>query len=160
MEEVKLTVAQVAKEIGESTNIVRNWLRDFRDYIPLDKSPGGYNLFNQESMNVITNIQKMSREQNLTTRQIEAILSGAGRPTAREEPEKSLSPEIEEIKEMLREQRDFNRALLDRLDEQNRQFENFVKRRDEQVLLSLREIRESKKKPGIWSKLWSKDRQD
>lgn len=146
MSEIKLTVSQVAQEIEESVHTVRNWLSYFRVYIPFEKSPSGYNLFTQDAVNSLHRIKKMYREQNLSTKQIEAILSGAEKPTV---PEKIESTDM--IREILDEQKRFNAELLARLDEQ-------TQRRDQQLMLVLSELREqrkqlqSKKKP--WWKLW------
>lgn len=163
MREIRLTVAQAAKEIGESVHVVRNWLGDFRPYIPVEKSDAGYNLFTQESINVLKKIQHMARVQKLKTRQIEAILAGAEMPVADEEAGSSLAEEIKEIKELLTKQQEFNAALVTRLDEQQKTLETAIKRRDEQVYFMMNEIREQKKltaaarerKPK-W-KFWRKD---
>lgn len=139
MGEIKLTVAQVAKQIGESVHVVRNWISDFRTYIPLEKSESGYNLFTQESINVITHIQKMAREQKLTTRQIEAILSGVEKPTI---PDADIPPglleEMKEIKQMLSDQQAMNIEIMKRLEEH-------IKKRDENLMFVLSELREQKK---------------
>lgn len=142
MSEIKLTVAQVAKELGETVHIVRNWLREFRSYIPAEKSDNGYNLFTQDAINVLSKIQKMHREQNLSTKQIEAILSGADRPTVSEEA--ATVETMSAVRELLEEQRSFNAELLKRLDQQNQQFEKFVARRDEQIMFVLREMQEAR----------------
>lgn len=154
MDEVKLTVSQVAATLGESVNVIRNWFRDFKAYIPHDKSGGGYNLFTQDSMRVFISIQKMTREQNLTTRQVEAILSGAAAPTIREdEPDgPSLREEIAELKQMMQLQTEFNAALIQKLDEQRAQLERIVDRRDSELLLTLREMRQNRQKPW-WKRL-------
>lgn len=139
MGEIKLTVAQVAKQIGESVHVIRNWISDYRAYIPLEKSESGYNLFTQESINVITQIQKMAREQKLTTRQIEAILSGVEKPTI---PDKDIPPglmdEMKEIKQMLADQQAMNIEIMKR-------FEEHIKKRDENLVFVLSELREQKK---------------
>lgn len=157
-DEVRLTVSQVAQEIGESVHTVRNWLRDFRPYIPCEKSAGGYNLFAQEGINAFLRIKKMYREQNLSTRQIEAILAGAELPSVKDEVATSIES-LDAIRELLEEQRQFYAALLQKLDEQRQQFEQFVQRRDELLMASLRELREKKQLQGKrrpWWKLWSK----
>lgn len=148
MEEVKLTVSQVAQEIGESVHTVRNWLRDFRTYIPTEKTESNYNLFTQEGINSLNRIKKMYREQNLSTKQIEAILSGAEKPVVQNEIES-----ISIIREILDEQKRFNEELVARIEEQNQ-------RRDQQLMIVLSGLREQnrlkgKKKP--WWKPWSKD---
>lgn len=154
MDEVKLTVSQVAATLGESVNVVRNWFRDFKTYIPHDKSSGGYNLFTQDSMKVFTSIQKMTREQNLTTRQVEAILSGAVAPTVQEEPDGlNLREEIADLKQMMQRQNEFNAALIQKLDEQREQMERIVDRRDGELLLALRDMRQERRNKPWWKRL-------
>lgn len=162
MSDVKLTVAQAAQELGESVHIVRNWLKDFRSYIPSEKSGNGYNLFTQDAIDVLRRIQKMFREQNLSTKQIEAILSGADRPTIKTDEQAAAAESFGAVKELLDEQRLFNSELLKRLDDQHQQFEKFVQRRDEQIMFVLRELQETREqrqlenKQKSWWKRWFK----
>lgn len=155
VEEVKLTVSQVALQLGETVHIIRNWLKEFRDYIPSEKSPGGYNLFTQEGIDVLTRIQKMHREQNLSTRQIDAILAGADKPTVKND----ITETTETIKSFLEDQRKFNMAIIEKLEDQRQQFESFVQRRDEQIMFVLRELQQQKQltgKKNPWWKAWKK----
>lgn len=156
MSDIKLTVKQAAHEIGESVHVLRNWLSDFRTHIPLEKSESGYNLFTQESINVIRQIQKMSREQKLTTRQIAAILSGAEKPITPDEKEMTpaIREEIEELKQMIRAQQSMNIEVMQRI-------ESHIKKRDEQLMHVLAELREQRKmlqasSSRPWWKRWSK----
>lgn len=165
MSEIKLTIKQVANNLGESVHVVRNWLKEFRAYIPCEKSEGGYNLFNQDAIDAITRIQKMFREQNLTGKQIEALLAGADRPVVRNEETAAAVETMEGVRELLEEQREFNQALLKGLDEQRKQFEIFVQKRDEQIMYVLRELQEAREQKKLmggqqqndpWWKRWFK----
>lgn len=126
MDEIKLTVSQVAQMVGENIHTVRNWVRDFRDLIPLEKDDRGYNIFNEQAMQVMHRIKKMYREQKLTTKQIRAILTGASNPA------ESVAASVEidlvaEIKQMMQQQQDFNRELVERLDRRDRQLTETLK---------------------------------
>lgn len=146
MGEIRLTVSQVADEIGEKAHTVRNWLRDYRQYIPLEKAPNGYNLFTQNSINVLREIQRMSREQNLTARQIERILAGESMPTAAApEVAAATQTDIDDIKEALKQQQEFNKVLLSRLEEQQQYIEKMIDQRDRQLMTFLKEVREQQK---------------
>jgi hypothetical protein len=48
--EILLTVKEVAVIIEETPNIVRNWMKELKSYIPLQKNESGYNVFNQEAL--------------------------------------------------------------------------------------------------------------
>jgi DNA-binding transcriptional MerR regulator len=139
------TVSQAAQHIGESVHVVRNWLKDLREHIPAEKSPAGYNLFNQDGIKVLKDIKYMVRGQNLTTKQIEGILSAAG-----------SAVEIEDIQESNVVTEDVLKELLDK---QRLEFENFIRKRDEQMsvlLLEIRELRDEKRRDNNRQYGWLK----
>jgi len=147
---VRLTVKQVAAEIGESVHTVRNWIRDFRPYLHLVKSEGGYNLFTKDSLEVIQSIKKKYRDQGLSTKQIQAILSGAVLPVEEEKSDyEKLSVRLERheaaLLEILRLQR-----------EQNEMIERSLRARDEKLMIVMRELREAKHKKGLVYRLVSR----
>lgn len=145
MDQINYTVSQVANEIGESVYTVRNWIRDFRSYIPITKADNGYNQFNQDAINIIKDIQRMYRQQKLSTKQITAILSGASIPSA--DPIRKTDAIIDEIKKMQQQQADFNAAIIDRLDRQ----QAAIEQRDQQLTLLMRSMIDDKK-PNNWLK--------
>lgn len=152
LSEIKLTASQAAQSIGETVHVVRNWMKDFKSYIPFEKQENGYNLFTQESIDVLMKIKKMYREQNLSTKQIEAILAGADSPIARDEQAAAAVETMGAVQELLEQQRQFNQELLNRLDKQQQQFEKFVQRRDEQIMFVLKEMQESREQKRLMEK--------
>lgn len=146
MGEIKLTAAQIAVEIGETVYVVRNWIKDFKPYLKLEKSESGYNLFTQDSTNVMMRIKKMSREQNLSVKQIQAVLSGADKPS------KNDKKDIEIMQDFINRQTAFNQAVLEKMDEQSKMIEQVLKQRDEKLMLGLHEIRDRRK----WWQKWLK----
>lgn len=152
MDKPALKINEVATMIGESPHIVRNWLRDFRGHIKADKSDNGYNLFNEDAIQVIRTIQRLARVQKYSTRQIEFYLTSGGKEytAAAAEP-----GELAEIKNMMQLQLEFNAKLLERLDEQRRYIEQSLKNRDDQIMLTIRQLQAAKEEKPSW-KFWKR----
>src|SRR5690625_5160745 len=113
---MKLKVNEVANLLGESVHIIRNWIRDFKDHLRLEKNAAEYNLFSEDAVAILRTIQKMHREQGYSRKQIEFFLASGGKefgpaPVA-------AASDLDEIKDHLQRLDDFNRELLRRLDEQ------------------------------------------
>lgn len=153
MDEIKLTISQIANEIGESVHTCRNWFKDYRDYIPHVKDKNGYNLFTREGLEIFLKIKRMFRDQKLTARQIGAILAGAELPTAAA-AESPKVDDLAEIKKMLAQQQEFNHALIQRLDKQQQFIEHALQLRDQQLTETLRLMQDRKKRR--WWTFWTK----
>ena len=87
-------------------------------------------------------IQRMSRQQKYSTKQIRFYLSNGGRTLSDTIP---ADPAIEDIKKMLEAQQDFNKALLDRLDEQQEYIKRSLDIRDQQLMQTIRHIQDQKR---------------
>lgn len=162
---MELKVNEVASQLGESPNVIRNWVRDFKDHIPLVKAPNGYNLYPKEAVAVLLSIQKMARVQGYSTRQIEFYLSGGEVASAAEEVPAAAAAEIGELREMMQQlidrqdqqeqqQREFNKALIDRLDQRDKLLTDYVGERRQERLEMKQQQREEVKKP--WYKRFLK----
>jgi DNA-binding transcriptional MerR regulator len=155
MSKVLLKAGEAARELDENIHTLRNWVRDFRPHIPLEKDEGsGYNMYGEEALSVLRTIKKLIREQGYSTRQVEYYLSGqGGYPDA--EPV-SVS-DLAEIKDMLQQQKDFNAELVKRLDQQQQYIEKALQARDESLTQTLRQMQiqrlEEAKRPW-WKKLF------
>jgi DNA-binding transcriptional MerR regulator len=131
------TVKEVASFIDETPNVIRNWFKELRQYIPHEKNANGYNVYKQEGIQRFKEIKTLHREQNWSIRQIEHYFATDGE-SFKPEPEKtagemlaeeirSLREEIqalktdnEEIKEQLEQQKGFNQALMEQLQQHER----------------------------------------
>lgn len=150
----ELTVKDVSNIIEESPNVVRNWMKELRPYIPLKKNKSGYNVFDDEALEVLKQIREMHRDRNYSIKQIEHYFSTGGeayKPTPKKSMEEQLADELKEIKERLTQQEEdskkrdeFNQALLDRLDKQQEYIDKRINQRDEELLKGIREIQERK----------------
>ncbi|MFC5653868.1 MerR family transcriptional regulator [Paenibacillus solisilvae] len=145
-----LYVKQVAALLGETDHTIRNWLRDFRQYIPTKKLDNGYNGFDEEAINVLKSIQRLSRELKYSTKQIDRYLATNGKEFASAESIASpalvneFTQEITELKEMMQNQQQFNKSLVERLDAQQRFIEESLTKRDQLLMQTLQEMRESR----------------
>jgi DNA-binding transcriptional MerR regulator len=131
------TVKEVASFIDETPNVIRNWFKELRQYIPHEKNANGYNVFKQEGIQRFKEIKSLHREQNWSIRQIEHYFATDGE-SFKPEPEKtagemlaeeirSLREEIQAlrtdnqvIKEQLEQQKGFNQALMEQLQQHDR----------------------------------------
>lgn len=168
-----LYVKQVSALLGETDHTIRNWLRDFRQYIPTIKLDNGYNGFGEEAINVLKSIQRLSRELKYSAKQIDRYLATDGKEFASAESIASpalvneFTKEITELKEMMQQQQQFNKTLVDRLDAQQRYIEESLNKRDQVLMQALQEMKESrlalaaakeeeKQKKGFFSRLFGR----
>ncbi|WP_414848471.1 MerR family transcriptional regulator, partial [Bacillus sp. IT-79MI2] len=47
---IAMTVKEVALCLDESPNVIRNWMKELRTYISLEKNESGYNVFNEKAL--------------------------------------------------------------------------------------------------------------
>lgn len=152
------TVKEVASFIDETPNVIRNWFKELRQYIPHEKNANGYNVYKQEGIQRFKEIKTLHREQNWSIRQIEHYFATGGE-SFKPEPEKtagemlaeeirSLREEIQalrtdnqEIKEQLEQQKRFNQALMEQL----QQHERGSLERHKRLTQSLKESMEQRK---------------
>lgn len=170
-----LTIKEVANIIDETPNIVRNWMKELRDYIPLQKNDSGYNVFDAEALDRMKFIKQMHRDQNYSIKQIEHYFATGGesyKPTPKKgadellaEEFRKMREEMQELREYAKKQDEFNQALIARLTEQQQYIETKLEVRDQKLLASLKESMEVQKqiaasqeqqKKGIFQRLFGK----
>ncbi|KKB34581.1 MerR family transcriptional regulator [Bacillus thermotolerans] len=152
------TIKEVANFIDETPNVVRNWFKELRDYIPHEKNSSGYNVYRKDGIERFKEIKALHRQQGWSMRQIGHYFATGGE-SFKPEPEKSagellaeeirglreeisaLRQENKEIKEHLANQEKFNLSLMERL----QQAERGTIERDRLLMESLNETREAKK---------------
>lgn len=165
MGENQWKVNEAAKMIDESQHVVRHWLKELGQYIPTKKGENGYRYFDEEAMEALRIVQRLTRDQNFSIRQVEHYLATGGKEfaAASESPAVAAqSEEIRELREMVEKQSELMAALVTRLDEQNRKSEERAEQRDRVLMNTLREIQErnrillEEKNDRPWWKLWGK----
>ena len=143
--ELKLTVKEAAQQIGESTHVIRNWLRELKGHIDTIKGENNYHYFDDKAIERLLLIQKLSREQGYSMKQIKYFLATGEnplRPESQPENKDVLLEEVQEMKEYMKSQQEFNKALLERLDKQERYINDSINRRDRELLAALDRQRE------------------
>lgn len=151
------TVKEVASFIDETPNVIRNWFKELRQYIPHVKNDNGYNVYKREGIERFKEIQALHREQNWSMKQIEHYFATGGE-SFKPEPEKKagemiaeelkamreelalLREENQEIKTHLENQENFNKALVEQL----QKFERGSVERDDQLTKAIKEAKEQK----------------
>jgi DNA-binding transcriptional MerR regulator len=150
-----LTIKEVANIIDETPNIVRNWMKELRDYIPLKKNESGYNVFDGEALDRMKFIKQLHRDQNYSIKQIEHYFATGGesyKPVPQKgadeilaEELRKMREEIQSLREYSEKQEDFNQALITRLNEQQQYIETKLEVRDQKLLASMKESMEVQK---------------
>ncbi|WP_078431013.1 MerR family transcriptional regulator [Alkalihalobacterium alkalinitrilicum] len=174
-EEKPLTVKEVANILDETPNVIRNWVKDLKHYIPLQKNASGYNVFDAAALERMKLIRELHRDRNYSIKQIEHYFATNGesyKPEPIKGPDvllaeelKSIREELQSLKEQNVQQEKFNKALITKLDEQQKYIDERLNARDEALLHSLRESMETRlqiataqeeKKRGFFARLFSK----
>lgn len=150
--DIELTVKEAAIIIDETSNVLRNWFKELRDYIPHQKNKSGYNVFNQKSIERLREIKSLHRNQNWSMKQIEHYYATGGE-AFKPEPEKTTGEMIAEelrglreeiqhlrednlyLKEAHDKQKEFNQVLVKQLDEQGRRTNEYFTKFDENIKL-------------------------
>lgn len=137
MSNERLRINEVAAILGETAHIVRNWLRDFREWIPVEKAANGYNEFPPEAVEQMKRIRHMIRDRGFSTRQVEhALATGKIESGA-----VAGADDVAELKEMVQQlaaaqekQNELSAAILAKLEERDRQITQFlIDRREEKI---------------------------
>lgn len=167
-----MTVKEVALYIDESPNVVRNWMKELRVYIPLEKNESGYNVFNEKALETMKVIKQLHRSQNYSIRQIEHYFATGGesiKPVPSKEVGEILAEELKELRnevsrlrEYSEKQEEFNKLLIEQLQKQQEYIDNKLEKRDQQLLETIREVQETKsltasnKQKSFWGRFFGK----
>lgn len=77
--EILISISDLAKMLGESVYVLRNWIRDLRPHIPIYKNDNGHNLFNEEAVQVLSIIKQLHRNNGYSMKEIEYYLVTNGK---------------------------------------------------------------------------------
>lgn len=166
--DLSLTVKEAAQHVEESPHVIRNWMRELKNHIQTQKGENNYHYFNQEAIERLLLIKKLIREQGYSLKQVNYFLSTGEDPLIPEEiPEQNkVLDDLQEIKEKLKKQEQFNQALLKKLEEQNQYINDSINRRDKQLLNAMNEMRQARQaqleasaaseEKSFWARLFKK----
>lgn len=121
------TVREVATYLDETPNVIRNWFKELRNYVPHEKNSNGYNIYKQEGIERFKEIQSLHREQNWSMKQIEHYFATGGE-SFKPDPEKTggeiLAEELRALREEITALREDNKEIKEQLDNQDRRMDN------------------------------------
>jgi DNA-binding transcriptional MerR regulator len=150
-----LTIKEVAAIIEETPNVVRNWIKELKQHIPLQKNDAGYNVFDEKALERMKLIKQLHREQNYSIRQIEHYFSTDGasfKPTPNKDTGELLAEELRELREEIKilrdyaqRQEEFNKVLVTKLQEQQTYLDKKLDKRDQDLMRLIRDTQETKK---------------
>lgn len=174
LDEKLLTVKEVANLLEETPNVIRNWLKDLKMYIPTTKNESGYNVFGSEAIKVLKEIQHLHRERNYSVKQIEHYFFTGGesyKPISEKSFDEKFADEINELKNQIKslqehnnKQDEFNKSLISKLEEQSKYIDDRLNKRDQLLMESIRQLQEAKalaaptkeEKKGFFARLFGK----
>ncbi|MGP7815989.1 MerR family transcriptional regulator [Niallia sp. 01092] len=115
-----LSVKEAADYINESPGVVRNWLRELKSFIPTIIGNHGYRYFDEEGIDMLIKVQKLRTEENLSLSQIAEKLSSSEQPSIppQSDTTEKIQQDIQNIKEKLELQVNFNQVLVQQLKKQ------------------------------------------
>ena len=166
-DQVKLTVKEAAETIGETAVTIRNWMRELKPYIPVKKAENGYNLFDEEALEAIRQIKKLHREQGYSINQVKTYLDSGGEVFKPLNTEEQMQKDIDELKEKMRKQKEFNETLVRQLKKQQTYIDDRIKDQDHKLTVAMQEhqeetlkqlaptIEETPKRKGFFRRLFS-----
>jgi DNA-binding transcriptional MerR regulator len=153
-----LKIKEVAVLLGETPDVIRNWLKEIGELIPHEKNDSGYKTFDEKGVETLRVIKQLTRNQGYTLRQIQHYLASGGKEFApMSEVPDTVKLELSDIRQLLEQQNEFNSALLDRLDQQQKYIEDSINKRDQQLMATMRAIQEPKQeKQSILNRIFGR----
>lgn len=171
------TTKQIADNLGIVTSTLRKWCLLLEDAgYKFERNEKDQRMYFDNDMLALRHLKKLTQEDGMSLEN--AVKSIAGKDELRQEItasdsvdhsklEAKMDEMLEYIKrqdERLEKQEQFNRELVKRLEEQNKYIANSMEKRDQQLMLAMREVQETKKliaaneeeNKGFFAKLFRK----
>jgi DNA-binding transcriptional MerR regulator len=169
-----MTVSEASEKVNIPVETLRRYLRHHNVHLKVKKLSKKYYIHN-DSMTVIEEIRRLYAE-GKNIEEVEESLSASGVTmtlTVKNDDDETMTvhvaDELKSIKEQLEQQKQFNQALLEKLEEQNGRMERYIENRDREVMTKLNQIQashqalletastqEPPKKKGFFSRLFGK----
>ncbi|UAL49736.1 DUF3967 domain-containing protein (plasmid) [Sutcliffiella horikoshii] len=141
--------SEVAEQLIINRNTLRRWLLQYEDYLNT-KLEGNTKFIHESSIPAIQLIKDCYAKQ-LQEHEIKDKLAKSHeipKNAEAEEEEKTPGPqyeqELNEIKSLLQQQQEFNKQLVERLNEQQKYIESRMDARDKNLMSMIREVQETK----------------
>lgn len=144
-----LSVSEVVERTGIPENTLRRYLNNHQHHLRLKRNHKQYSI-HEDSVEVLTKIRGWY-EQNKKRDKVDDLLNQSKIPMTITVDDGGGSVEVDvsetlaDLKKGMEEQKEFNRQLLEKLDQRDKYIEERLNQRDEQLMKAMRESLESKK---------------
>ena len=105
MEKLYYTISEAAKELGESTSLVRFWSNSFPKYLKPYRNAKGNRLYKQEDIDTLKQIHYLVKEKGYTLEGADKLLaaerSSVDRSVRVLESLKEIRAQLQEVREAL-----------------------------------------------------------
>ncbi len=168
-----LTISEICKGTNISNSSCRRYLSEFDEFFSV-KGGSRVKKYEEQAVNVIRRIKHLYDEgkdkdeiYNVLINEFPLVVNDDEQRNIDSVPGLATSEDIAMIKESLEEQKKFNADLLKRLDRQQEYIDQSMKKRDQELILTMQESLEAKKqiataaekepeKQGFFSRLFNK----
>lgn len=164
-----ITVSEVSEKVNIPVETIRRYIRSHSIHLRVKKQGKKY-LIHNDCITAIKQIRTFY-DRGMNVDEVEQNLSDSGIPmtiTIKNNNDESMTvhvaDELKEIKQALREQKEFNKSLLEQMKQQQEYIKESLEKRDKLLMESLNNALETKKqiamtqqkKQGFFSRLFSK----
>lgn len=166
-----MTVSEVSEKVNIPVETIRRYIRSHSVHLKVKKLHKKYYI-HDESMTVIEQIRALYAE-GKNIEEVEETLTASGIPmtiTVKNDNDEAmtvhLTDELQEIKQALQEQKQFNQQLLEQMKQQQEYISQSLEKRDQRLLESIRAMQEQKQaqietataeqKKGFFARLFGK----
>jgi DNA-binding transcriptional MerR regulator len=144
------TITELAEKTSIPDTTVRRYIQKFSDFF-MYKGGSRSRRYEESAIKILIRVKNLF-DNGYETEQVDAILrkefsmiiDGDKQEENDKTPALATAEDVAEIKESLKEQKEFNKLLLERLEQQDRYIKESLESRDRTLMESLRTIQEEK----------------
>lgn len=169
------TITELAEKTSIPDTTIRRYIQKFNEFFP-HKGGSRSRRYEEVSVKILVRIKNLF-DSGYETDQVDAtlrnefpmVVDGDKQEVMEFTPTLATAEDINEIKEALKQQNEFNQLLLEKLESQERYIKESLEKRDQVLMESLRTMQEDKKlllevaaaheeekKKGFFAKLFGK----
>lgn len=150
-----LSISDVVNRTGIPENTVRRYVRNHKMFLKMKKGQRNSYWLHECDLHRIGEIRKLY-EDGLSVEEVNEWLKDKGVMTITVKDEDGgdvvLSEVVNQLRESMKKQEEFNKLLLQKLDEQNQYIHEKLEQRDKMLLESMKESMEFRKEVAISEK--------
>lgn len=160
------TITELADKLKIPDATIRRYVRQHGHHLQIRKKSKSYQIANV-SLPVLSKIRELYMMDGMTVDQVDEALAAAHVPIVMTVDDvndhgevvtvnvpQALSSLEKSVNDRMNEQMEFNKLLLQRLDEQQAYIENVLKDRDEKLMAGLRQLAASREEVQAKKKWW------